>query len=117
MLSGPSFMSAFVFSINSLILSGFSLTSFHLVEASSSAFLWLYTLKCAVVQKNHGFYLYNYLHFQYSFCNQPVLFAQFENVNKLWSNNRTVHVNKQNKNKIKTNSRHIQVDHAFYCSI
>ena len=55
MLSGPSFMSAFVFSINSLILSGFSLTSFHLVEASSSAFSWLYTLKFAVVQKNHAF--------------------------------------------------------------
>ena len=57
MLSGPSFMSAFVLSINSLILSGFSLTSFHLVEASSSAFSWLYTLNCAVVPKNHDFYL------------------------------------------------------------
>ena len=38
MLSGPSFRSAFVFSINSLILSGFPLTSFHLAEASLSAF-------------------------------------------------------------------------------
>ena len=90
---------------------------FYFFSSSWSLIMWLYTLKCAVVQKNHGFYLYNYLHFQYSFCNQPVLFAQFENVNKLWNNNRTVHVNKQNKNKIKTNSRHIQVDHAFYCSI
>ena len=43
-ISGPSFTSDFVFSINSLILSGFPLTSFHLVEASLSAFSWLYTL-------------------------------------------------------------------------
>ena len=51
MLPGPSFRSAFVFSINLLILSGFPLTSFHLAEASLSAFLWLYTLVCAVGQK------------------------------------------------------------------
>ena len=43
MLSGPSFRSAFVFGINSLILSGFPLTSFDLAEASS-AFSWLHTL-------------------------------------------------------------------------
>ena len=34
MLSGLSLRSAFVFSMNSLILSGFLLTSFHLVEAN-----------------------------------------------------------------------------------
>ena len=34
MLSSPSFRSAFVFSINPLIWSGFPLTSFHLAEAS-----------------------------------------------------------------------------------
>ena len=34
MLSGLSFMSTFVFSINSLILYGFPLTSFHLTEAN-----------------------------------------------------------------------------------
>ena len=51
--SGPSFRSAFVFSINSLILLGFPLTSFHLAEASRSAFLWLHTLVCAVFQKHH----------------------------------------------------------------
>ena len=34
MLSGLSFRSAFVSSINSLILSGFPLTSFHLAEAN-----------------------------------------------------------------------------------
>ena len=48
MLSGPSFMSVFVFSINSLILSDFPLNSFNLAEASLS---WLYTIVCAVVQK------------------------------------------------------------------
>ena len=34
MLSGPSFRSAFVYSISSLILSGFPLTSFHLADAN-----------------------------------------------------------------------------------
>ena len=64
MLSGPYFRSAFVFSINSLILSGFSLTSFHLAEPSLSAFSWLYTLVCAVVQKYHEMsFIYNYSHF------------------------------------------------------
>ena len=42
MISGSSFTSALVFSINSLILSGFPLTSFHLAEASLPAFSWLY---------------------------------------------------------------------------
>ena len=51
MLSGPSFRSAFVFSIDSLIFSGFPLTSFHLAEASLSAFWLPYTVVCAVVQK------------------------------------------------------------------
>ena len=58
MLSGSSCRSAFVFSINSLILSDFPLTSFHLTKASLSAFSWLYILVCAVVQKYHKmFYL------------------------------------------------------------
>ena len=64
MLSGPSFRSNFVFSINSLILSGFPLTTFHLAEASLSAFLWLYSLVSAVVQKYHEMsYIYNYSYF------------------------------------------------------
>ena len=68
MLSGPSFMSAFVFSINSLIFSGFPLTFFHLAEASLSAFSWLYTLVCAVVQKYHEMsFIYNYSHFSTHF--------------------------------------------------
>ena len=115
MLPGPSFRSVFVFSINSLMV--FLLTSIHLAEASLRAFSWLYTLVCAVVQKyQEMFFIYNYSDFQHSFCNQPVLFAQLENVNKLWNNNRAVHVNKKNQNKNKTKSRHIQIDHAFYCS-
>ena len=61
MLSGPSFRSAFAYNINSVILSGFPLTSFHLVEALLSAFLWLYTLVCAVVQKYHKMYFYLHL--------------------------------------------------------
>ena len=64
MLSGPSFRSAFIFSINLLILSGFPSASFHLVETSQSAFSWLYTLVCAVVQKfNEMFFIYNCSHF------------------------------------------------------
>ena len=64
MLSGYSFRSAFVFSINSLILPGFPFTSFHLTEASLSAFSWLYILERAVVQKYHEMsFIYNYSHF------------------------------------------------------
>ena len=64
MLSGPSFRSAFVLSINSLVLYGFHLTSFYLAEASLSAFLWLYTLACAVVQQYHEMsFIHNYSHF------------------------------------------------------
>ena len=64
MSSGSSFRSAFVFSINSLILSGFPLTSFHLAEASLSAFSWLYSLVCAAIQKYHEMsFFYNYSHF------------------------------------------------------
>ena len=37
--------------------------------------------------------------------------------NKLWNNNRTVHVNERNQNKNKIWSRYIQIDHVFYCSI
>ena len=63
MLSGPSFRSAFVFSINSLTLSDFPLTSFHLTEATLSAFSCLCALVCAVVQEYHEMsFIYDYLH-------------------------------------------------------
>ena len=68
MLSGPSFRSAFVFSIDSLILSGFPLTTLHLAKASRSDFSWLYTLVCIL------FIIIRILSI-YSFYNQPVLFA------------------------------------------
>ena len=86
MLSVASFKSAFVFSINSLILSGFPVTSFRLAEASLSAFLWLYTLVCEVFQKYHKMsFIYNYSHFGFSFCNQTILFSQLENLSNLWT--------------------------------
>ena len=63
-------------------------------ESLLSALSWLYNLKCAVVQNYHKMsFIYNYSHFQYSFCNQPVLLAQLENVNKLWKSNHTLNVN------------------------
>ena len=77
MLSDPFFKLTFVFSINSIILPGFPLTSFYLSIVSLTAFSWLYTLVCAVVQRYHKMsFMYNYSHFYYSFCNQPVLFAK-----------------------------------------
>ena len=95
MFSCHFFWSAFLFTINSLILSGFSLFSFHLAQASLSPFLSLYTIVCAVVQKYHEiFFIYNYSHFKCSFCNQSVLFAQLENINYVWKNNCTMHLNK-----------------------
>ena len=64
MLSCPSFGSALVFSINSLILFGFPLTSFHFAEGSLFAFSCLNTLVCAVVQKYHEMsFIYNFFFF------------------------------------------------------
>ena len=74
MLPGPSFRSAFVLSINLLILSGLPLTSLLLTEALMSDLLLLYTLVHAVVQKYHEMsFIYNYSYFKYSLCNQPYL--------------------------------------------
>ena len=53
MLSGPSFKSSFVFSINPLILTGFPLTSFHLAEASLLYFLLHgFTILCVQLSEN-----------------------------------------------------------------
>ena len=61
MLSGPSFRFGLVFSINWLILPGFSLTSFNFAETSRTAFSWLYTLAYVAVQKyNEMSFIYNY---------------------------------------------------------
>ena len=64
-----------------------------------------------IVQKHHEMsFIYNCSHFQYSFCNQLVLFAQLKNVKRLWNNNRTMHMNERFKNKNKIKSRDIQID-------
>ena len=100
-------LSAFGFSTNSLMLSGFSLTSFHLVEPPL-----LYLLLC-------GFILLcvqcNYSHFSTHFAINLGFFVQLEN--KLQNNSSTVNMNERNQNKSKTKTRHIQIDHTFYCSI
>ena len=58
MLSGPSFRSAFVFSINPLILYGFPSSSFHLAEASLSYLLLCdFTLLCEQLSENIKKYL------------------------------------------------------------
>ena len=109
MLSSPSFRSVSVFSINSLILPGFPLTSFYLAKASISAFLCFYTLVYVVVQKYLGM-AFKIIHiFQYSFCNQPVLFSQLENVNKLWKNNSTMQVSERNQRKSKAKFKFTRV--------
>ena len=108
MLSCPSFRSAFVFIAKSLVLSGFPLTTIYLAEASRPCFSLVYAFVCAFVEKYHEMpFIYNYSHFKYSFCNQAILFAQLENVNKLWNDNRTVHVNQRNQNKSETKSLQI----------
>ena len=93
MLSGPSFRSAFVFSINSLALSGLPLTSYHLAEAWLSAFSWLWTLVLQLSENITKCLLFLIIHiFSIHFAMNLVLFIHLENVNKLWSNNCIVHV-------------------------
>ena len=58
---------------------------------------------CAVVQKYHKmFFIYDYDYFFFYILstfgiNLLAIFAQLENVNKLWNNKHTVHVNEQNQ--------------------
>ena len=49
----------------------------------------------------------------FPFLMTMVLFAQLENINKPWNNNRNVHVNERNQNKNKTKLSHVQIDHAL----
>ena len=94
---------SFVFSVNSLISSGFPLASFHLVEPSLSAFSWLYTLVCEFVQKYHEMsFLFIITHnLSTHFAVNLFFLPQLENVNKLKRKNRTMHVNKEIKTKTK----------------
>ena len=118
MLSGPSFKSVFIFSINSLILSGFSLTSFHLVKTHYLLFRGFILLSVQLSKNITKCLLFIIIYiFSTHFAINLVFFAQHENVNKLWNNNRIVHVNEGNQNKNKTKSRHMQIDHVLYCSI
>ena len=80
-------------------------------------FVALYSCACSCPKISQNFFVCNYSHFWYSFCNQLVLFARLENVSKPWNNSRTVQVKERNQNKSKTKSRHIQIDEGFYCSI
>ena len=136
MLSGLSFRSALVLSVKWLILSGFPLTSFHLAEGnvvpwpilrklripfsrcsygeklslgedwaetSLTTFSWLYILVCAVVQKYRKmFYLLNLK----TYINYGTTTAPCTWMNKI----------KQKQNKNQNKARHIQIEHAFYCS-
>ena len=64
MLSGPFFMLPFLFNINSVILSGFPLTSFHLAEALLSAFRGFVLLCVQLSKKYHEMsFIYIYSHF------------------------------------------------------
>ena len=115
MLSGTSFRSAFVFSINSLILPGFPLTCFHLAEPHYLLFrgfiLWIVQLSKNITK----FLLFIIIHiFSTHFA---INLFYLHNMNKLRNNNRIVHANERNQNKNKTKSRHIQIDHALDCSI
>ena len=105
MLSGYSFWLAFVFSINSLILSDFPLTSFHLAcKASLSALTWSYTLVCAVVQKCHNYFvlffilLFIIIHI---FSNQFAVNLFCLNNFKMWTNYGTTSATCMWMNKIK----------------
>ena len=144
MLSGLSFRSAFIFSINSLILSGFPLTSYHLAEANlvpraiskNCKPLFRFPLipkRCAglkVELKSYYLFLrgFTLLCVQISknitkcflkkssslVLNQQSTYFT-ENVNKLWNNTRTVCEIKQKQKKLKPH--HIQIDRTFYCLI
>ena len=148
MLSGLSFRSSFVFRINSLILYDFPLNPYHLTEAKlvpraikkklKASFLpssynekmrWgqelkpHYLLFCGFISlfvnlsKNvrKCFFKKSFL---VLILQSTALFAWAENVNKLWNNSFTLHVNEWNQLKTKKNkSRHIQIDHAFCFSI
>ena len=64
MLPGPSFRSAFVSSINSLILPGPSLASFPLAEPSRFAFCGFIFLCVRLTKKYYEMsFIYDYSHF------------------------------------------------------
>ena len=97
-------------------MSGSPLTSFHLEEASIPAFSWFYSLHAQLPKNIKKCLLFKIFHiFSTHIAINLLYFAQLENVSKLWNDNRPVHVNERSQNKSKTKSRHIQIDHGFYC--
>ena len=125
MLSGLSFSSAFVFSINSLIFFGFPLTSCHLAEASIVPRAILKKIKnlffcvgvkvelkphyllfrgfislCVQLSKNiTKCFLFIIIHF---FSTHFAINLFY--LSKLWNSNFTLHVNERNQNKNKVTS-------------
>ena len=153
MLSGLSFRSVFVFSINSLILSGFPLTSFYLVKANlvPRAILknWkpflrlpLIAIKCAgvKVELKHCYLLYRDFIFLCVQLSKNITKCFLFIIVQIFSTHFAVnlfylHIFKtygtmeqqphgacewtksKQKKKNKKKSRHIWINHAFFCSI
>ena len=119
MLSGPTFRSVFVFSINSLILSGFPLTFFHLAETSLSASLFrCFILLSVQLSKNIRKLFYLYLFTFLVFILQSTCFICIPRKRKQTMEQQPNRVRERTKSKQKQNqARHIQIDHAVYCSI
>ena len=80
-------------------------------------FMALYCWVCNYPKISRNVFYLKLFTFFVLICNQPALFAQYENVNKPWNNNRIVHGYERSQNQNKTKPRHIQIYHALYCSI
>ena len=95
MLSGPSFRSVFVFSINPLIFSGFPLTSFCLAEVSLLYLLLRgFILLCVRLSKNiKKCLLFIIIHVFSTPFAINLFSAQLKNLNILRKNSGTVHMN------------------------
>ena len=86
---------------------------------------WSHLLKWGIRQDICDGYDWHYIVFLIFFTGHILNFviesgssARKTNVNKVWNNNRPVYVNERNnQNKNKTKSRHIQTDHVLYCLI
>ena len=79
------------------------------------SFSWSFTIRISVVLYFCVQLSKNYSHFYYSFCNQPVLFAQLENVSKLWNNKSTVYVSERNQNKCRVTLCNGIIKGWLYC--
>ena len=95
MLSSHFFRSIFEFSINSLILSGFPLTSFYFSWNHTICFFVAFILFCLQLSKNiTKCLLFIIIHISSTHFAINLLFAQLECVHKIWNNNCNMHVNK-----------------------